>query len=223
MRKKGKIKKTRVLLVLLIFIVFFYSVTKIFEAPQAVKMDNSITEEKKEIVAVFPDEVYGVPVKTELVELGTDGRPGTKREIKYIVLHETGNFERGTDAECHSLLLTENSQDSTSWHYTVDDHEIYHHIPDDEIAWHAGDGSKPDGGNTCGIGIELCVNEDGDFEKTFDNAARLVAYLLNAYELYTSSIKKHGDFISKDCPNSIIKNNRMGEFVSKVEEYLAME
>ena len=42
-----------------------------------------------------------------------------------------------------------------SWHYTVDDHEIYHHLPDDETAYHAGDGMEKNGGNMNGIGIEM--------------------------------------------------------------------
>lgn len=114
--------------------------------------------------------------------------------------------------------MKENSDIKTSWHYTVDDKEIYHHIPDNEVAWHAGDKQKEDGGNLNGIGVELCVNQDGDFEKTFTNATKLVAYLLKEYDLPLDAIKKHGDFINKNCPSSIIKNNRMGEFVRKVQK-----
>ena len=35
---------------------------------------------------------------------------------------------------------------------------IYHHLPDDETAYHAGDGMEKNGGNMNGIGIEMCVN-----------------------------------------------------------------
>jgi D-alanyl-D-alanine carboxypeptidase len=172
--------------------------------------ENSITENSS-----FPDNVFGVPVYTELIDIGTKARDGTKRKIKYIVIHETDNYEIGVGAENHAIYLENNNSSSTSWHYTVDDTEIYHHIPDNEIANHAGD----EIGNEYGIGIELCVNEDGDFEKTFENAAKLVAYLLNEYNLTIDDVKTHNDFSGKDCPHLILQNNRMQEFKSKVEYY----
>ena len=75
-------------------------------------------------------------------------------------------------------------------------------------------------GNQYGIGIELCVNQDGNFEKTFDNAVHLVAYLLKEYKLPIKAIKTHHDFSGKDCPHSILENNRMGEFIKRVKDLL---
>ena len=71
-----------------------------------------------------------------------------------------------------------------------------------------------------GIGIELCVNSGGNFEKTFNNATKLVAYLLKEYNLTIYDLKTHHDFSGKDCPHSILKNNRMDEFIEKVEKYM---
>lgn len=68
---------------------------------------------------------------------------------------------------------------------------------------HAGDKEKEDGGNLCGIGVELCVNEDGNFESTFENGARLTARLLQIHHLELSAVKQHGDFIEKNCPQTI--------------------
>ena len=166
--------------------------------------------------SVFPTLVVDVPVHTDLILEHTSARPGTKRIIKYIVIHETDNFEKGVGAFNHAEYLKRNNQSATSWHYTVDDKEIYHHVPDDEIAHHAGD----DEGNEYGIGIELCVNSDGDFEKTFDNAAKLVAYLLKAYHLSIDHLKTHHDFSGKDCPHSILQKNRLTEFKKRVGKYL---
>ena len=154
-------------------------------------------------------------VYTELIDTGTNARNGQKRKIKYIVIHETDNYEQGVGAKNHAIYLKNNNSSATSWHYTVDDKEIYHHIPDNERANHAGN----DVGNEYGIGIELCVNEDGNFEKTFDNAAKLVAYLLNEYNLTINDIKTHHDFSGKDCPHLILQNNRMEEFKAKVKYY----
>lgn len=66
----------------------------------------------------------------------------------------------------------------------------------------------------------MYVNSGGNFEKTFNNAAKLVAYLLKEYNLTIYDLKTHHDFSGKDCPHSILKNNRMDEFIEKVEKYM---
>ena len=43
---------------------------------------------------------------------------------------------------------------NTSWHFTMDDKQLYQHIPVDEIAYHAGD--KP-GGTLPVVGAEPCT------------------------------------------------------------------
>lgn len=154
--------------------------------------------------SVFPKDVFKIPVYTDLIAAYMRARPNTKRMITYIVIHETDNFEKGVGAKNHATYLKYNNDSSTSWHYTVDNHAMYHHIPDDEVAHHA----KDDVGNQYGIGIELCVNSDGDFEATFENGAKRVAYLLKTYPLDLDSLKTHHDFSGKDCPQSILKNNR---------------
>ncbi len=169
--------------------------------------------------AVEITDALGVSVRTMYVAEDNLARPGIKRDIKYIVLHETGNFSYGADAKKHALYLCYTNDTSTSWHYTVDDTRIYHHIPDDEVAWHASDRLESTGGNLNGIGVELCVNEDGDFEKTFDNAARLTACLLESYHLDIDAIKQHADFTNKNCPANIRNSNRMDEFKEKVQYY----
>ena len=163
---------------------------------------------------------FGVPVITEWIPENTPGRPGIQRTVKYVVIHETGNPSEGANAQRHSAFLLSGGEGETSWHYTVDDHEIYHHIPDNEVAWHAGDKEKEDGGNLCGIGVELCVNEDGNFESTFENGARLTARLLQIHHLELSAVKQHGDFIEKNCPQTIRDNGRWQEFLGRVSYYL---
>ncbi|MCF0111897.1 MAG: N-acetylmuramoyl-L-alanine amidase [Erysipelotrichaceae bacterium] len=168
---------------------------------------------------VQPEVIDGLVVHTKFIEEGRQNRPGIKRTIKYIVIHETGNFKAGATAENHSIYLTKNSKVENSWHYTVDDTEIWHHLPDDEVGWHASDGLSNPGGNLNGIGIELCVNKDGDFEKTLDNAAKLVAYLLSEYNLPLSRVKQHHDFTKKNCPQTIRNTDRWEEFLQMVKTY----
>ena len=204
MRKKCKINFKRVILVLVLIAIVIFGINIFLE-----RYVNSIQEDK------MLDEAYGVKINTKYIENYTEARTGKKRKIKYIVIHETDNKSVGANAKNHAEYLSKNNKTSTSWHYTVDDKEIYHHIPDNEVAHHA----ATEKGNLYGIGIELCVNEDGNFEKTFENAAKLVACLLKEYNLSINDIKTHNDFSGKDCPHSILQNNRMGEFKNKVKEF----
>lgn len=71
-------------------------------------------------------------------------RPGTiKTETKYITVHDTGSAAPGAGASAHNGYIHGGAEAAeTSWHYTVGNDGLYHHIPDNEVAWHAGDGTK---------------------------------------------------------------------------------
>ncbi|SHE39583.1 N-acetylmuramoyl-L-alanine amidase [Seinonella peptonophila] len=130
-------------------------------------------------------------------------RPGTKRTPKYITIHETDNTDKGATASVHAnLLYNGNSERVASWHYTVDESSIYQSVPDDEVAWHAGDGSNGTG-NHYSIGVEICVNSDGDFTKAKENAAWLVNDLMNKHNISISAVVQHHHWSGKDCPHNI--------------------
>lgn len=169
-------------------------------------------------------EVGAVPVITDFIPGDTMERPGQERKIKYIVIHETGNPGRNADAESHNNYLHEEADSQQkSWHYTVDGHEIYYHIPDNEIAFHAGDGLSKDGGNLNGIGIEMCINPENDYEQTLRNTAKLTAMLIRVYDLDIGSVKKHEDFSGKHCPDILLSEGRWDEFVAMVKEEMKTE
>ena len=160
------------------------------------------------------ENAYGLRIVNNILPDESPLRTHIPRNIKYIVIHETGNPSSTANAQAHNHYLECNGDGSTAWHYTVDERIAYHHIPDDEIAYHAGKG------NRSGIGIELCVNQGGDFEKTFDNGAKLTAKLIDVYGLSVHSIKQHADFMDKNCPENIRNNDRWIEFLSLVQKYL---
>ena len=89
-----------------------------------------------------------------------------------------------------------------SWHYTVDDHSIYQHLPDDERAYHAGDGGSGPG-NAASIGIEICVDAGGDFEQAKANAAALVRLLMERHDIPLDRVVQHNRWNGKDCPKTI--------------------
>ncbi len=180
-------------------------------------IENRPTKLRGEVI-----EVGAIPVITDFVPENTLERPGDLRKIKYIVIHETGNPGKNANAASHNNYLhTEADNQQKSWHYTVDDHEIYYHIPDNEIAFHAGDGLSKDGGNLNGIGIEMCINPENDYEQTLKNTAKLVAVLIEAYDLDISCVKKHQDFSGKICPNYLINSGRWNEFIDMVAQELS--
>lgn len=166
--------------------------------------------------------IEDIPVYTDYIPEGSRARPGEKREIKYLVIHETDNFSAGADAAAHNSFIHQNANAESgivSWHYTVDDHEIYHHLPDNETAYHAGDQMEKNGGNMNGVGIEMCVNEDGNYEQTLINTEKLCARLLLEYGLDPDkALKKHQDFSGKVCPAKLINDGRWDEFCAAVKQ-----
>jgi len=84
----------------------------------------------------------------EVIEaiIGTDkgNKPNQDRTLtKMITVHDTANTNASADAAMHSRYINNGSGGAqTSWHYSVGDDAIYHQVEDDEIAWHAGDGSR---------------------------------------------------------------------------------
>ena len=166
-----------------------------------------------------------IPIYEDFLPENAAGRVPQKREIKYLVIHETANTAAGADAEAHNRFIHENGMTAEhSWHYTVDDHQIYHHLPDDEPAYHAGDHMEKNGGNLNGIGIEMCVASDNDYDQTVVNTAKLAAKLLVEYRLKPEdALKKHQDFSGKLCPQKMLEEARWDGFTAMVQrEYDAL-
>ena len=108
----------------------------------------------------------------------------------------------------------------------VDDQRVVQHLPLDEVAWHAGDGSKGPG-NTSSISIEICENADGDRAKAEANAAELVAHLIRTVPSLLSfpeCVVQHNRWSGKDCPR-IIRHRSGGweAFLAAVRARLEMK
>lgn len=161
--------------------------------------------------------VDGIEVISNYISIESPRRPGIERKIKWIVIHETDNRSPSAGASNHDRFLTTDEKQVNSWHYTVDDSVIYHHLPDNEVGWHAGDKKTEDGGNMAGVGIEMCVNQASDYNKTLENTAKLVAQLLVAYDLTMDEVKYHQDFTGKICPHRLITEGRLKSFELMIE------
>lgn len=125
---------------------------------------------------------------------------------RYIVVHTTGNPRKGADAEAHfQYWNSQNAEQSAD--FVVDDKEALQiNDYDKYYTWHCGDGKGKYGitnGNS--IGIEICINADGDFEKALDNAVELIQKL--KAETGITEVVRHYDASRKLCPQALSKDN----------------
>ena len=144
--------------------------------------------------------------------------------VYWVVVHETANTNPGAGALSHANYLWNAAQAGTvlnvSWHYTMDARVTYQHVPENEIAYHAGDGSSLPGtsltylggGNRNGIGIEMSVAQDEDMYLTFHRTAKIAADMLYRYNLPREHIKFHQDFSGKTCPQGMLTGGMVPTF-----------
>lgn len=107
--------------------------------------------------------------ETILTPLNSENRPGDVHEKYYICVHDTASSAKTADAKQHAQYV-QNGGGGTSWHYSAGDTGIYHQIPDNERAYHAGDGSREYHLNDSGLlakpnaMMKVTISEDGYFE-----------------------------------------------------------
>lgn len=161
-----------------------------------------------------------IPIKVDIVPKAK--RPGYAMVPEYITVHQTGNTNPGADARAHNSYIHNNAP-NPAWHYTVDDHEAYQHLPLNENGWHAGDGVNGPG-NRKSVGIEICVNIDGDLKKAEENGAWLVAKLIRELpklKPFPECVKQHYDWNGKNCPAQIrARANGWSNFLGLVQQHL---
>lgn len=115
-----------------------------------------------------------------------------------LCVHNTANDASAKNEI--SYMVSNTSQ--TSFHFAVDDVEVWQGLPLDRNGWHAGDGASGQG-NRKHIGIEICYSKSGGekFTKAESNAIDLIVQLLKERNWNTNQVKKHQDFSGKYCPH----------------------
>lgn len=168
-----------------------------------------------------------VPLIVDLIDEGqTNQRPGISRQTPgYWVQHETANYSAGADAKMHNTWLHNGASGAVlSFHFVVDDHQIYQMIPVNEVTWQAADGSGP--GNMSGVSCELCVNAGIDTAKARHNAEALAGGVCKALGLDASRVKRHWDFNAGSvdrhhCPDEMMNDGYWPTFVNNVGVIIA--
>lgn len=187
-----------------------------FRNPKMIEEIVPITENKFNGKTATPEML----VEAEKMKLV---RSGIKHDtLNYIVYHDTGNINPGADAKNHADYMVSNwnkESRARSWHYTVDENVIYHHIPNDEVTWQ---GDSYDA-YARSIGVETCVNYGADLYKVWQNAGKLMASLIIENGLSLSSVKQHYDMSGKNCPQTLRTNNLYSYAVSLISGELLVQ
>lgn len=127
------------------------------------------------------------------------------RSVEYIVIHDTGTYQSFGNANWIQNLFNTSARQASS-HYGVDESTIMQYVEDKDVSYHAGKNIRSSSDprskvtNSSSIGIELCVNEGNDWNKTRQNGVALTAQLLIKYGLTPDKVYTHNDVSGKQCP-----------------------
>ena len=122
----------------------------------------------------------------------------------YIVIHDTGNKNKGADAEAHFKYFNGGNRNSSADFFVYDKQILQVNDYLKNYTWHCGDGKGRYGitnGNS--IGIEICVNSDGNYEKAYANAIELTKQLMKELNITVDRVVRHYDASRKNCPASM--------------------
>lgn len=126
------------------------------------------------VESITPYLFEDLKIKNHLVKEGAYNRPGRVEEKHYITIHDTGDTLEGhgskywCDAVVNGVIKETGKPYECSYQYVVGNEGIFHMIPDNEIAYHAGDSTKvsynmrPTGIKAVGEGI-IDISSDGYF------------------------------------------------------------
>ena len=129
--------------------------------------------------------------------------PNTQITPTSITIHNTGNIGAAAKNN-HNYMknLNKSGERTASWHFTVDDKEIYQAQSCNYKCYHAGNAT----GNNTSIGIEICMFNDKERQrKCYENAVALVKILLKNYGWGIDKVKRHKDWSGKHCPAWLIE------------------
>src|SRR5690625_248494 len=155
-----------------------------------------------------------VKIHKDILDQEASNVPGRSMTPKYITVHNTANTDKGANAKMHARYQHNGSGGrQASWHYTVDDTEIYQTLEDNQQGWHAGDGRGK--GNTQSIGIEICENSDGNFNKAVENAQWLIKKLMDKHDIPLDNVVPHKHWSGKNCPRKLL--NTWNQFKAQID------
>ena len=134
----------------------------------------------------------------------------TCRTLKpqYIVIHDTGNMSKGADAKAHFNYFNTGNRKSSADVFCDDKTSLVVNDYHTYYTWHCGDGGGKYGiSNENSVGVEICINSDGDYNKAVENAIITVKALMKELNIPADRVVRHYDASRKLCPASMSAYN----------------
>lgn len=155
--------------------------------------------------------------KKEMAHKSNYGGTRSVNDIKYIVIHYTGN---NGDTAANNCRYFQGANRNASAHYFVDGGEyVYKSVPVKSVAWSVGGFYSQSGGagsfhekctNANSLSIEMCNCVKSVPEKVFDQTVELTRFLMDKYNVPPSRVIRHWDVNGKDCPARWVGKNNDG-------------
>ncbi|MFA7628650.1 MAG: N-acetylmuramoyl-L-alanine amidase [Candidatus Dojkabacteria bacterium] len=128
--------------------------------------------------------------------------------IRYIVIHDTGNTSKGANANAHFNYFNSGDRQSSADFFVDNTQVLQVNDYNTNYTWHCGDGAGKYGiTNANSIGIEICINSDGNYDAAFQNAVALAKQLMSELNIPIERVVRHYDASRKNCPASMSNNN----------------
>lgn len=146
------------------------------------------------------------------------------RKIDFICVHDTGNYSNGANALCHYNYFNGGNRNASADFFVDDSNIIRINDYNQYYSWHCGDGGGKYGitnGNS--IGIEMCINNDGNYEQTVQNTIELVKYLMKELNINIDHVVRHYDASRKNCPQTMNNGgdwSKWNDFKERVVDYM---
>ncbi len=131
-----------------------------------------------------------------------------KQEIKYIVIHDTGNKKKGADAMAHFNYFNGGNRNSSADFFVDDKCVTQANDYKKFYTWAVGDGKgKYSITNPNSVSIEICINEDSNYNKAYLKSVELTKVLMAELNIPPERVVRHYDASRKNCPASMSNNN----------------
>lgn len=161
----------------------------------------------------YPGIINGINININYIANSTNFKTKTSRDVKYIVIHYTGNAK---DVALSNVKYFQGANRKASAHFFVDDTSIFQSVHLKNIAYHCGctKGYKTSCKNDNSIGIEMCCT-GGNYtvsQTTINNAAALCASLCKTLNITANNVDtyvlRHYDVVktNKQCPKQFVTN-----------------
>ena len=161
-------------------------------------LEQSYNHQLKPSVAKYLFE--DINMVENIAPIENENRPGDVHEKVYICVHDTGDFS--FDAQQWSNIVYTNKIGDraydVSYQYIVGNDGYYHNIPDNETAWHAGDGTSP-----ASYFYEYPTNLFGTNEKPHVSISPDGNYTLDGQISNITAPTKNGQILTEEYINDL--------------------